>query len=100
MGKLVKRIVFVILSTFINNVYAFDSINSPMYSIQKTTVPSKFLDEERTIYVGLPANYDEQKKYPVVYVLDGDYLFQSTLGLIQFNSYWEKLPEMIGPLID
>ncbi|MFZ6009839.1 MAG: alpha/beta hydrolase [Bacteroidota bacterium] len=35
-------------------------------------VDSKVLNEERTIIVQLPRNYDSLKRYPVMYVLDGN----------------------------
>lgn len=66
---------------------------------QKTfdNIKSEKLGEERRITIGLPASYEtnKDKKYPVLYLLDGDYLFDPFSGAISYGSYWDDLPEMI-----
>jgi len=49
------------------------------------------------IYVRLPQGYDEEssKRYPVVYVLDGDSLFPILAANHLFLNYDEKVPEAI-----
>ncbi|MDT0646862.1 alpha/beta hydrolase-fold protein [Zunongwangia sp. F260] len=61
------------------------------------TVSSAKLKETREIKIQLPRNYDENKEkhYPVVLVLDGDYLFEPVAGIVDYYSYWEDIPEMI-----
>lgn len=62
---------------------------------------SKVLDENRTLNVYLPATYEKnsEKKYPVIYVLDGslDEDFIHIAGIAQFGSFsWIKMiPESI-----
>ncbi|TRO64469.1 alpha/beta hydrolase [Christiangramia sabulilitoris] len=55
------------------------------------------LGETRQIKIQLPRNYEENqdKRYPVVVVLDGDYLFEPVAGMIDYYAYWEDAPEMI-----
>lgn len=47
--------------------------------------------------IQLPRNYEENgdKSYPVMIVLDGDYLFEPVAGNVDYYSYWEDIPEMI-----
>ncbi len=60
-------------------------------------VNSKKLNTSRQIKIQLPRNYekDNNKKYPVILVLDGDYLFEPVAGNVDYFSYWEDMPESI-----
>jgi len=59
-------------------------------------ISSKILNEERTIAVSLPYLYDRLgKRYPVLYILDGEDLsLASFIGMARFFSP-HKIPEMI-----
>lgn len=61
------------------------------------TIHSEKLKQDREITIGLPANYDQNptKKYPLVVVLDGEYLFDAFQGVMSYGAYWDDLPEMI-----
>ncbi|MFB9051814.1 alpha/beta hydrolase [Formosa undariae] len=61
------------------------------------TIESEKLGGSRQIKIQLPRNYSENvdKKYPLVVVLDGDYLFEIVAGNIDYYSYWEDVPEVI-----
>ncbi|MEP2936294.1 MAG: alpha/beta hydrolase-fold protein [Gilvibacter sp.] len=58
---------------------------------------SEKLGEARKIKIQLPRNYEsnEDKVYPIVLVLDGDYLFEPVAGNVDYFSYWEDMPESI-----
>lgn len=60
-------------------------------------IKSEKLGEERRITIGLPASYEanKDKKYPVLYLLDGDYLFDPFSGAVSYGTYWDDIPEMI-----
>ncbi len=62
-----------------------------------TTLQSTKLGETRDLKIQLPRNYEEnfEKSYPVMIVLDGDYLFEPVAGNVDYYSYWEDIPEMI-----
>ena len=66
---------------------------------QKITQPfeSKKLGENREITIGLPTSYDKNpnKKYPILILLDGDYLFDPFYGALNYGAYWDDLPETI-----
>ncbi|MDX1761197.1 MAG: alpha/beta hydrolase-fold protein, partial [Christiangramia sp.] len=65
--------------------------------IKHESFSSQKLGETRQIKIQLPRNYEKntEKRYPVVVVLDGDYLFEPVAGLIDYYSYWDDAPEMI-----
>ena len=61
------------------------------------TIPTAKLGGERELKIQLPRNYDQntEKIYPVVLVLDGDYLFEPMAGNVDYFSYWDDMPESI-----
>lgn len=61
------------------------------------SIQSSKIGEERQLKIQLPRNYEQNKNksYPVLIVLDGDYLFEPVAGNVDFYSYWEDIPEMI-----
>ncbi|MBF6607297.1 MAG: alpha/beta hydrolase [Flavobacterium sp.] len=61
------------------------------------TIISQKLNEAREITVTLPASYQSNsaKKYPLLLLLDGDYLLSPFLGALNYGAYWDDLPEMI-----
>jgi predicted alpha/beta superfamily hydrolase len=61
------------------------------------TISSKRLNEEREITIGLPPSYDKNpnQKYPVLVLLDGDFLFNAFQGALSYSNYWDDLPEVI-----
>lgn len=66
---------------------------------QKITeeVFSPKLNENREITIGLPASYlkNTNQKYPLLILLDGDYLFDPFQGALNYGAYWDDLPEVI-----
>lgn len=60
-------------------------------------VSSPKLNEDRELIIGLPASYasNKDKKYPLIVILDGDYLFDPIYGALSYGSYWDDLPECI-----
>ena len=61
------------------------------------TIRSQKLGEDRVIEIAVPENYKKTpgKKYPLLVLLDGDYLFDAFNGALDYGSYWDDLPEMI-----
>ncbi len=55
------------------------------------------LGEARKLKIQLPRNYETNTKkvYPIILVLDGDYLFEPVAGNVDYYSYWEEMPEAI-----
>ena len=61
------------------------------------TIKSQKLGEDRELKIQLPRNYDSEKtkRYPLVIVLDGDYLFEPMAGSADYFSYWDEIPQCI-----
>lgn len=61
------------------------------------SIQSKKLNETREFKVSLPPNYefDVDKKYPILVLLDGEYLLDPFEGNLKYGNYWDDLPGMI-----
>lgn len=84
-----KRLLLIVLSMFLYNVGSAQVIY--------TEIKSSKLETSRRLKIQLPRNYESNvdKKYPVVLVLDADYLFEPVAGNVDYFSYWEDMPESI-----
>lgn len=58
---------------------------------------SQKLGVDREIYVSLPPSYEKETKrsYPLLLVLDAEYLFDPFFGALKYGNYWDDLPEVI-----
>ena len=61
----------------------------------KDTITSKYLNEKRAIEIQIPRSYEIEvdKDYPLMIVLDGDYMFNIVSGSVDYLSYWGDIPE-------
>lgn len=62
-------------------------------------IHSEILNEDRVLNIYLPDNYDKDRKYPVIYLLDGsaDEDFIHVVGIVQYNTFaWvDRIPKSI-----
>lgn len=92
--------IFRILTIFIVSL-SFVTISSAQISDNQITIGTKhkinsvILDEEREIWIYLPANHTPTGNYPVMYVLDGDRSFTYASGLVKQFAENDKMPNMI-----
>ncbi|MBJ7882278.1 alpha/beta hydrolase [Gelidibacter salicanalis] len=58
---------------------------------------SSKLGDTREIKIQLPRNYnpEEKNKYPLIIVLDGDYLFEPFAGNLDYQTYWGGIPKCV-----
>ncbi|MCL8007866.1 alpha/beta hydrolase-fold protein [Gelidibacter japonicus] len=58
---------------------------------------SEKLGERRELKIQLPRNYNPEDKsqYPLIIVLDGDYLFEPFAGNADYHAYWGEMPNAI-----
>ncbi|WP_400076161.1 alpha/beta hydrolase [Winogradskyella sp. R77965] len=77
-------------------IFCFVTFSMQAQAIYKT-IDSYKLEGERELKIQLPRNYDPEEKrtYPVIIVFDGDYLFEPVAGNIDYQSYWEDIPDCI-----
>ena len=80
----------------------FITFNSLGQTTVKDTLEMNKTSIKRSITISLPASYekDKTKTYPLLIVLDGDYLLPPFEGVLRYGNYWDDLPEMIIVGID
>src|SRR5690606_31135911 len=61
------------------------------------TIESTKLGETRELKIQLPRGYtqNQEAKYPLILVLDGDYLFEPVAGNTDYFAYWEDMPDAL-----
>lgn len=73
-------------------------ISSIAYPQKKTEeIVSKKLNETREITIVTPNLYEtnKDKTYPLIVVLDGEYLVDPFAGILSYTAYWDDLPQAI-----
>lgn len=86
-----------ILFTFHFMVLAQTGNIKPLTIGEIRTIKSKILNEDRTVNIYLPQNFDKTKSYPIIYLLDGSMNedFIHVTGLVQFFNLMYSMPETI-----
>jgi len=70
----------------------------PIISGQRHLLKSQVLNDKRYIDVSLPENYhlaSNKQNYPVMVVLDGQFMFNSVSGVVKHLSSVDRMPESI-----
>ena len=77
------------------NLLSSQNLDSLYVSRLNDTILSKYLNEKRAIEIQLPRSYEieSDKNYPLMIVLDGDYMFNIVSGSVDYLSYWGDIPE-------
>ena len=77
------------------NFLSSQNLDSLYVSRLNDTILSKFLSEKRSLEIQLPRSYniELEKNYPLMIVLDGDYMFNIVAGSVDYLSYWGDIPE-------
>ena len=75
----------------------FFLINTSFSQTIYESFESEFLNDSRELKIQLPRNYDDNAKkiYPLIIVLDGDYMFEAVSGSVDYLSYWGDIPDSI-----
>ena len=84
-----KKIIYAFILLFSIQLLNAQVIYEPFESVK--------LGETRELNIQLPRNYDSEDrfKYPLIIVLDGDYLFEPMIGNTDYQSYWGEMPKCI-----
>src|SRR6187431_2818954 len=80
---------FIVLLAFLS----FSSFSQ----VKTINFDSGYLQQKRELYVSLPASYEKNptKRYPLLVLMDGDYLLNPFLQTLNFGAHWDDLPELI-----
>lgn len=83
-----NKLIFLLLLSIANNTFAQKVRDSILQQKQSNY---------RYLTVSLPKSYHKETKktYPLLFLLDGDYLFDPFDGAIKYGNYWDDLPEVI-----
>ncbi len=76
-------------------VIAFLFCSSTFAQIKKEIFESFKLQERRDVSYYFPEGYSEEKKYPLVLVLDAERLFDQVVAVSKFHSDFQGMPEVI-----
>jgi predicted alpha/beta superfamily hydrolase len=101
-----KMIIFLMVLPLVSVAQQFKS--EPIENGIRIKFNSRIMGEERTIWIRVPASYNEPssltQNYPVVYVLDGKSAFFPVTGIVSFMSEEDhvnyQIPEMIVVGVD
>ena len=90
-----KHIFNILLFVFAINSLSSQTLDSLNVSRINDTITSKYLNEKRSLEIQLPRSYyvKSEKNYPLMIVLDGDYMFNIVAGSVDYLSYWGDIPE-------
>ncbi|CAM3261844.1 alpha/beta hydrolase-fold protein [Shewanella violacea] len=70
--------------------------NEGIISGGKYSIQSLVLDEVREIFISLPESYKySSHHYPVIYVMDGEFLFDLTRSMVEIRAARNYMPESI-----
>ena len=100
-SKLLTYFTFIVLiTTNVNaqNDQTFYKMKSAgqIINIETIQIQSKILDEKRDIYVSLPPNYNQNiHDYPIILVLDGEFMFDITRSMTTLWASRNYMPESI-----
>jgi predicted alpha/beta superfamily hydrolase len=67
-----------------------------LYNTQVKIFQSGIIEDDFYLYISLPDDYDKSdKKYPVLYVLDGDVSFGMAASIARYLQFGNTIPELI-----
>lgn len=97
-----KRLIIFITAAFIgcSNGFAQDVTDAAgkdnLYNTQVKIFHSQIIDDDFYMYISLPDDYDKSdKKYPVMYLLDGDVAFGMAASIARYLQFGNTIPELI-----
>lgn len=93
-----KCIALLLFSLFLHSFLNAQSTDTQILSIGEIkTLKSVVLNENRVLNIYLPDSFNQEKKYPVIYLLDGSLNedFLHIVGLVQFFNLQMKMPDFI-----
>lgn len=91
------KVLFVLFILSVFSINSFSQETTETISVGKRiTIDSKILNQKRVILISTPDNYkNSDKKYPVLYVLDGRTHFKHVTAGVDYLSKSRLTPEMI-----
>lgn len=67
-----------------------------LYNTQVKVFHSQIIDDDFYLYISFPDDYDKSdKKYPVLYLLDGDVAFGMAASIARYLQFGNTIPELV-----
>jgi predicted alpha/beta superfamily hydrolase len=101
MLKFKHHTLIIVFSIILINVVSAQEISDAedktnLYNTQVKVFRSTIIDDDFYIYISLPDGYEESvKKYPVLYLLDGDISFGMATSIARYLQFGNTIPELI-----
>jgi predicted alpha/beta superfamily hydrolase len=101
MLKFKHHTLIIVFSIILINVVSAQEISDAedktnLYNTQVKVFRSIIIDDDFYIYISLPDGYEESvKKYPVLYLLDGDISFGMARSIARYLQFGNSIPELI-----
>jgi predicted alpha/beta superfamily hydrolase len=89
-----KRLLIFLFIANVIVLYA-QNVDANGNKVVEKTLTSSYFENDRIIKISLPENYDNSKKYPVIYTLDGHGLFSITASYTSFLIKYDVIPSSI-----
>lgn len=97
-----KKVLYLIIVFSLQNSLSFgqiaenvDAVSNQISIGVRDSIFSETLGEDREIWVHVPRSSIYGFKYPVIYILDGEFHFESVVGIVRSNAISRLIPEMI-----
>lgn len=68
--------------------------NTDFEGVKTEVISSKYVEEDYNLYIGLPFDYNQEKSYQVLYVLDANVTFGMVNDIVKLLSFEQK-PQVI-----
>ncbi len=89
-------IIFIFCSCQQNSTDKTPTVTDKIVIGESFSLFSKVLNENRDIFISLPVNYDRNiHSYPVILVMDAEYLFEITNSIVKIKASRNEMPESI-----
>ena len=90
------RILILTLFLFIFLTSVAQSVGKDIVIGKSFDLESKVLKENREVFISLPSNYNRTiHTYPIIIVLDAEYLFEITSSIVKIKTSRNEMPESI-----
>jgi len=98
MKKLIFYLVITIAVSLSSSAQTVTNFNekSNLYNTQEKTFHSNIINDDFLLYISLPDDYEKtDKKYPVLYLLDGDIAYGMATSIARYLQFGNNIPELI-----
>lgn len=91
-----KRLLFLLILTVNSLLFSQDKkFEVKTYKYLVDSIYSSHIDDYRTLKIYLPRDYSETTKYPVIYTLDGEWMFEPTVQQSLVLMEFDVIPKAI-----